>query len=199
VLFIPCFYRAYLNMLPQLVHEFAAIGVMLKIRETEESCFQLTGQTRNMVPLGFGPGWEPDFPDPVGLADQLSSAAISCDRQTNFSEVGMTPARMDRCGLPRTFVTYPDHRRISIHVPPTVDADLARCEALSNDARNSCWDAFDHHVMEDIVPWVPLYWTGNEVVITGRTVVPRTVTVDQFSGLLSLAHLVVNNNAVMPA
>jgi hypothetical protein len=80
-----------------------------------------------------------------------------------------------------------------------VDADVARCEVLTNDARNACWDRFDHHVMEDIAPWVPLYWTNNTVLVTGPTVVPQTVTMDQFSGMIALCHLAVLNHSTTPA
>jgi len=148
------------------------------------------------VTVGFAE-WRPEFPDPVGLAERLASAGISCELQTNVSEVGMTREQMRRCGLPPMFSGGPRQHAPLVPLPPSVDADVARCESLANDARNACWDAFDHHVMEDIVPWVPIAWT-NDLTVTGPTVVANTVTLDQFTGLISLCHLAVREETAPP-
>jgi len=200
VFFLPCPLPPDNSLLAPIASGFASIGIKLEAREldVDVGCLEAPENPKNLLPVGFVSGWAPDFPDPIGLAVRLTSAGISCDEQTNYSEVGMTRAQMRQCRLLPIPPAFRGHPARPIPRPPSADADVARCEALSNNARNACWDAFDHHMMEDIVPWLPLYWTGNDVVITGRTVVSRTVTVDQFSGLISLAHLIVNNNAPMP-
>jgi len=199
VLFLPCFTPPNVFLIPGITAAFESVGVALKARELDGGPGCVASQTPlNLVTVGFAE-WRPEFPDPVGLAERLASAGISCELQTNVSEVGMTREQMRRCGLPPMFSGGPRQHAPLVPLPPSVDADVARCESLANDARNACWDAFDHHVMEDIVPWVTLYWTNDSTVVTGPTVEPATVTLDQFSGLISLCRLAVLNHAATPS
>jgi peptide/nickel transport system substrate-binding protein len=190
----------WVNMTPYVVSALASIGIEARILEIQgPTSYNPSITPRNMQALGFGSGWT-DFPDPIGIAKSLSSTQIICLGQTNFSEVGMTRSQMYACHLPAT-LNYSDGRhtdRRPIRVPPSLDADITRCEALAGDARTACWNTFDRHVMEDIVPWVPIAWR-NDLTVTGPTVVGKTLTLDQFTGLISLCHLAVSNRATAPA
>jgi len=174
------------NMVQALIEGMAAIGIRAGLREIYLNQ-DPARDPRNMIPVGFGRAWTPDLPDPIDLARTLTSATISCRGQANYSEVGMTRQQMLDCHLPTT-----------LPLPPSVDADVATCEALSGDARATCWDTFDRHVMEDIVPWVPIAWR-DQLTVTGPTVVATTVTLDQFTGLISLCHLAVHNHSAPPS
>jgi peptide/nickel transport system substrate-binding protein len=44
---------------------------------------------------------------------------------------------------------------------PTVNSNIAKCKALTGDARNTCWDDIDKYLMETVVPWVPWLWDHN--------------------------------------
>jgi len=194
----------YFDLTQVLLQEFASIGIVLKPTEYDTgTAYRQEMTVRTLTPIGLSGSPDPFFggpriSDPAALASLLSSTGIACARQTNFSEVGMTRAQMRACGLPATY-TYRDVRGRPVRrtrlVPPSVDADIARCTALTGVERNRCWEAFDHHVMEDIVPWVPLRWT-NELVVTGRTVDPNSGTLDEFSGLVSLAHISIGGSRV---
>jgi hypothetical protein len=61
---------------------------------------------------------------------------------------------------------------------PSVDADIEACNALSGTARAQCWNALDHKIMEQVVPWVPCRWP-NQVTLTSRAI--SNWEYDQFS------------------
>jgi ABC-type transport system substrate-binding protein len=202
LIFVP---RApYFAFTEPLMQELATIGVVLKPFEFgTATAYEPESTPRNMLPIGLAGSPDqfiggPRILDPLGLASLLSSTAIACQGQTNYSEVGMTRAQLRACRMPTTFTSFDTHHntvRRSLPIPPSVDADIARCSVLAGVERARCWQAFDHHVMEDIVSWVPLRWT-NELVVTGRSVDRGSATLDEFSGLVSLSHISISGYRV---
>jgi hypothetical protein len=110
----------------------------------------------------------------------FDSSGISCEGQINYSEIGMTADQTKECK-----VSYP-----ASGPPPSVDSDIAACNALTDQARTDCWVNFDKKLMEEIVPWVPYRW-ANALTVVGTTVTKYEF--DQFSGVISLAHIAVDN------
>jgi hypothetical protein len=173
------------SMEPIVVGDLAKIGIQVVPRELEVGAAYQTIQTvKNDVPLALNAGWGPDYPDPYTFAEPLfSSQAIIPTGNVNYSLVGLTASAARSLG-----VTYPAGG------VPSVDARIARCEPLSGSARISCFVGLDEDVMQNVVPWVPYLWS-NEITVVGPSV--TRYEFDQFTGIVSLTQLAVNNHATM--
>jgi len=176
----------YVNMSPTMVSNLASIGISVKLRELDTGTAYTTIQTvSNLVPIAANAGWGKDYADPSTFAVLFDSSGISCSGQINYSELGMTAAKAKACG-PAVLAAY---NKVAASVP-NVDADIVNCNKQLAAARTSCWVAFDKKLMEQVVPWVPYQWV-NAITLIGSDV--QNYTFDQFSGVLSLAHIAVTN------
>jgi hypothetical protein len=71
---------------------------------------------------------------------------------------------------------------------PSVDADIAKCQALSGQQRLTCWENLDKKVMTKIAPWVPYLWAN------ATRIVSKNVTkyeFDQFATTPAYSHIAV--------
>jgi len=174
----------FVNLTPTITSNLASIGVQLKPRELDPSTAYTTIQTvKNLIPIAANAGWGKDYADPSTFAVLFDSSGVLCQGQINYPEVGMTEAQAKQCGVQANY----DKVKSEI---PNVDSVIAHCNTLTGQDRQNCWIDFDKQLMEQVVPWVPYLWATN------LTLVAKSVThyeFDQFSGIVSLCHLAVNN------
>jgi peptide/nickel transport system substrate-binding protein len=183
-------YGQYADMEPVVVSSLEKIGIQVKPRELATSAAYTTIQTvKNNIPIGLNARWGKDYADPYTFAVLFDKAGISATGNNNFALVGLTSQQAAEFG-----VKLPSGGQI-----PSVDADIAACQKISNtqgDQRNDCFANLDKKLMEQVVPWVPYLWQ-KQITITAPSM--TKFEFDQFSGYLSLAQVAVNNNATVPS
>ena len=106
--------------------------------------------------------------------------------QINYSEVGMSAAQAKECGVTSEYKQGWPARC------PTSTPD----QPVQRERRrpHQCWTGFDKNLMENVVPWVPYLW-GNNLTVLNKDVTQYVF--DQFSGIISLCHIAVSNNATI--
>jgi peptide/nickel transport system substrate-binding protein len=150
------------------------IGITLRPRSLdEESFFNFISNTRNKVPMWIGDGWTKDYPSASTFFPPLFTGKGNVG-EGNWSFVGATPADLRRLG-------YEPIRGI-----PNVDDRINECLDLLFDSQVECWAQLDQYMMENVVPWVPLF---NE--LTVRTVSERveSLSFDQFVSMPALERI----------
>ena len=73
---------------------------------------------------------------------------------------------------------------------PSIDADLARCRALTGSRRLDCYAALDRKLTTQIVPTIP-FLSRNQITILGPQVARWQF--DQAAGVTALAHVAVKH------
>jgi hypothetical protein len=71
---------------------------------------------------------------------------------------------------------------------PTVDAEIARCDALVGELSVQCWASLDQDLMENVVPWVPFMFQTSARMVSQRIV---KYSFDQFTSEPALDQLAV--------
>lgn len=163
------------DMAPIIEKAFESIGI--KVRTVEAaSYYGEIGIPANKVELGAGGGWGPDWPEPLTFMEvPLKGSAIGAAGNINTGLVGLTKEQA------ATYkIKYPSGGIASI------DADIDKCATLQGDPRVQCWIDLDKHVMNDIVPWIPLRWAESTDVFSAAV---TGYDYDQFGGDISLAHV----------
>ena len=168
-----------------VVAALAKIGINVKARELESgAAYQTidTVKTGAQVGISMNPRWGADYGDPNTFAQPLfSSQALIPVGTSNYSMVGMTSAQAKKFG-----VTYPAGG------VPSADSQINSCLPKTGQDRETCFQGFDKYLMEQVVPWVPMFW-ANQVTITSPTV--TNFAFDQFTGFIALQNVAVSNNA----
>jgi peptide/nickel transport system substrate-binding protein len=157
----------------------AQIGVELETRELSRTSIQLaTGEPKRKLPTSSGTGWGKDYADPSTFMVLFDSRNILPEGNSAQALVGITGAKAGEVGaeIPAS------------GPPPSVDADIDACAALSGQERTDCWTALDKKLTEEIVPWVPLV-DATAVDLLGPTVTKYGF--DQFGTEMALAHVAV--------
>ena len=119
--------------------------------------------------------WVAPWPDPSSfMLPLLAGRSIHPTRNVNHSLIGITPKQARRLGVK-------GRRKV-----PSVDADIARCNALSGASRIPCYAALDRKLTTTVVPWIPFLWR-DAVTILG----PQTAkwAYDQAAGTTGFAHV----------
>ena len=75
-------------------------------------------------------------------------------------------------------------------MPPSIDADIDACDALTGDERALCWADLDKKVTEEIVPWV-VYLFDNSIDVISDNVVAHSY--DQDTTIQAYDHFAVAN------
>ena len=142
------------TMIPILVEDAAKIGLKLTVRSINGAYTTIQTPSKN-IPFAERPSWGKDYADPYTFfAELFDGGAIIKSGNTNYSLVGLTPAKAKEVGATG-----------SINNVPTVDPDINACSAKLADQRTSCWETLDKKLMEQIVPWVPYLWPNNVFII----------------------------------
>jgi ABC-type transport system substrate-binding protein len=120
--------------------------------------------------------WVQPWPDPSGfMFPLLSSAGIQPSGNFNYSLLGLTPAQARRLGVSGR----------TAHVP-SIDADIARCNARAGSSRTACWAELDRKVTAGIAPWIPFLWRDS-ITILGPHVARWAY--DRSAGTTAFAHV----------
>lgn len=190
VLFVNRSSPPQVDMTPILQADLAKIGITLKPRELDTGTAYTTVATVNkLIPIGANAGWGKDYADPSTFAVLFQSSGINCSGGINYSNVGMSAAQAKECGVTSEYNAATKNGPL-----PNVDSEVDQCNKDAGDARTQCWIKLDQDLMENVVPWVP-YLFANALTVVNKDV--TNYTFDQFSGIISLTHIGVNNNATM--
>jgi peptide/nickel transport system substrate-binding protein len=155
------------------------IGIGVEQRTVNNPSTPLSNP-KSEVALSGSRGWSKDYADPSTYFVLFLGRLINPPGPTPNAElVGLTPEKASAYGIP-----YPTDGIESI------DADYDACLALSDAAeRQTCWEALDKRLTEEIVPIVPWLWRTQTIVI-GPAVTQWDF--DQFSGGQAWAHVAVD-------
>jgi peptide/nickel transport system substrate-binding protein len=168
------------NMVPVIEESFRKIGIEVTTREFEDS-YTVIQTVKRQVPVSSTPGWGKDYADASTFMVLFDSRSILPEGNVNYSLVGVTPEQAREIGAQGT-----------IEEIPSVDADIDRCNELTDQERQDCWMELDRRLMEDVVPWVP-YLDANADFVTSEAVTHYVY--DQFAGEPAWAHIAMNPNA----
>ena len=168
-----------LSLMTQSIKErLAAIGITLQVRSLDTgTCYVTIQRVNALIPISACPGWGKDYGDASTFAVLFDSSGISCAGQINYSEIGMTRGQAQACGVLGEWQSRP---------PPSVNSAIAHCNALEGAPRSRCWVAFDHTLMQDIVPWVPYLWAKALTIVNANV---AHYEFDQFAGTISLVNI----------
>jgi peptide/nickel transport system substrate-binding protein len=185
VLFINRTSTPHVDMTPTIQNNLAQLGIELRVRELDTGTAYTTIQTvKNLVPIAANAGWGKDYADASTFAVLFHSSGINCQGQINYSEAGMTEEQARQCQVLEAYNAVRDQL-------PNVDGDIDACNGLVNDERRQCWVDLDKKLTEEVVPWVPYLWATNLTLVSERV---THYEYDQFSGIISLCHIAVNND-----
>ena len=181
---------------PILQESLAKIGITLKVRELDSGTAYTTIQTMNkLIPIAANAGWGKDYGSPFGFDYFLfNTAGLACEGSVNYSNVGLTAEKAAECG-DNVLAAYNAATDNGANPIPSVDADMDACVAIAPGAEyNACWAALDQKLMTEIVPWVPYRWASAIILLNPDV---ANYDFDQFSGVISYAHVSVSNGLTM--
>ena len=145
------------RMVPLLEADVAKIGLTLKVRSINGAYTTIQTPSKN-IPMSERPSWGKDFADPgTFFALLFDSGAIIKSGNTNYSLVGITPAIAKSVGA-----------KGNLKNVPSVDKDIAGCQAKLGQDRIVCWENIDKKLMTQVVPWVPYLWPNNVFIIGSK-------------------------------
>jgi peptide/nickel transport system substrate-binding protein len=170
----------YPKMEPVLVDSLKKIGITPTVRSLPTgSAYTLIQTANKRVPIAANPAWSKDYSDASTFSVIFDGRNLAPTNNSNYSLVGITPAKAKELGLP-----YP---KTGV---PSLDADIDKCGALPvGEERLACWFAFDKKLMEEVVPVVP-YLFSNNTDLLGPAV--SKWDFDQSSSEAALAHVAVD-------
>lgn len=158
------------------------IGISLDVRHLprDEYLDQVT-DPRGHVPMALLAAWVKDFPGAGAFVTPLVAreGLPSC---CNYSLVGATPEELQEWGYSVTSV-------------PTVEEKVSECHPLVGDEQIRCWAELDQHLMEQVVPWVPLFLPNNVYIVSPRVV---ATSFDQFTTLPALDRIALSRRNGSP-
>jgi peptide/nickel transport system substrate-binding protein len=161
--------------------DLEGLGITLdtKARDFDPFFQALTDPTRR-VALGINPGWLKDFPAAGSFVTPLfSRQGLGIGACCNYSLIGATPQELQEWGYSVTSV-------------PSVEDKVSECLPLIGDEQVRCWAELDQHIMEQVVPWVPLLVENHTFIVSRRVV---TTSFDQFATLPALERTAVATNS----
>ena len=137
------------SILPMIEDELDAIGIGFRNESFPPVKFMEMLRTADEPGEHVGTvlvqwfAWGMDYPNGstifVPLADSSSLGT------PNFTLLGANPSQLRRWGYPVSSV-------------PSVDDRIDRCQSLAGADQPACWAELDAHLMEEVVPWVPLFF-----------------------------------------
>ena len=164
---------------PIVTTGLAKLGIEVTTRElSTDAAYREIETAGKAVPIASNASVGKDFADPSQFAVPFQGKTIFPTGNQNYSLVGLTPSRARELGLP-----YPTDGI------PSVDSDIAACQAKRGDERTDCWIALDKTLMEEVVPWVP-YLQAGAIEISGPALV--NYVYDQNSGEMAFTHAAID-------
>jgi peptide/nickel transport system substrate-binding protein len=168
-------YAAGQRIVPIVNENARRIGIAVHAAGGEFDRFLVP--SRN-IPAAVNADWVGDYPDPANVGDRLfRGASIQPEGNWNTSLLGIASGRAAALGI-----------KGRVGSVPSVDRDLARCDAFTGSGRIGCYAALDRKLTTEIVPIIPILWRSR-VSILGRQVAKWRF--DQSTGMPSFAHAAV--------
>ena len=167
-------------------NDLAKIGIQIVPRDLSvTTAFTALFTVKDLEPMSALGGGYADYTFTYSFAQpnfgsEAISGPVSC---CNYSLVGLTKQQATAYK-----VAYP-----SVGVP-SIDTLINQCEAMSGDARNTCWEQMDKTMMTSVMAWVPYVW-GRNIVITAPTV--TNYVMDLATSSISLTRIAVNNHVTI--
>jgi hypothetical protein len=110
--------------------------------------------------------WAADYPDAGGsFLALLSGTDTGGPGTSNFSLVGAPTDVLRQLRYPVTSV-------------PSMDDRIQACVPQILPARLECWASVDEYVMENVIPWVPLFILSEARMVSARVI---AYSFDQFA------------------
>ncbi|HET6770357.1 MAG TPA: ABC transporter substrate-binding protein [Actinomycetota bacterium] len=170
------------RMAESIRSDLEELGINLDIRIVPyEEYFGQLNDPRSHVAMGIVAGWIKDFPSAASHVAPLFSRE-GLDGCCNHSLVGATREELQEWGYKVTSV-------------PSVEEKISECRPLHGDDQVRCWTELDQQLMEQVVPWIPLYFS-NRVYIVSRRVVASSF--DQFTSLPALDRIALSRGTGSP-
>jgi peptide/nickel transport system substrate-binding protein len=139
---------------PIIQADAAKIGITFTVRSVN-GAYPVINKPSNNIPISERSSWGKDYADPYTFfAELFDGGSIIKSGNTNYSLVGLTPAKATEIGA-----------KGSITNVPTVDPDIAACTKALGQARTTCWENLDKKLMTSVVPWVPYLWPNNVFIV----------------------------------
>jgi peptide/nickel transport system substrate-binding protein len=154
------------------------IGITLDVTVLEpDPYFTRLQDPRRQVAVGVNAGWLKDFPAAGSFVTPLfSRQGVGPGACCNYSLVGATPEELAEWGYEVTSV-------------PSVEEKVSECLPLIGDEQVRCWAELDQQIMEQVVPWVPLFVENHTYIVSRRVV---ATSFDQFATLPALEQTAVS-------
>lgn len=144
---------------PTVVSDLAKIGIHIVPRELAgDATFSAIQVPKDKIPAQMGVEWAYDYPDGLPYYNSLlDSSSINAQANENFSLVGLTPQTARSLG-----VSYPAGGI------PSLDSQINKCEAVAvgSTQRPVCWANLEKQTMSSVVPWAPLVWPSNIIIMS---------------------------------
>lgn len=158
-----------------IAEDLREVGLEVDVSPVELERFQrAVRDPAERAGLILPPAWNKEYPDAGSyLRPLFAASAIGPDGCCNTSMVGASPRLLASL-------------RLRVDAVPSVDDRLARCAQLLDEERLACWVDLEEHLMEEVVPVVPLYFTHTVDVVSGAV---THYAFDQYAGVASLDRL----------
>jgi hypothetical protein len=144
------------KMLPVIEADAKKIGITFNVRTINGAYPTIQTPSKN-IPIAERPGWGKDYADALTFFTPLfDGRTIIPKGNTNYSLVGITPPQCKTLGVTGDCGSYNPGNGLGV---PSIDAQLDKCSALSNQPRLSCYENVDKDLMINVVPWVPYLWS----------------------------------------
>ncbi len=173
---------------PIVQTDLAKIGIGIKPRVLNTSqAFLALFNVKAQTPMSALGGGGTDYTGAASFAGPnfASSAITGPSSCCNYSLVSMTKQEAKKLGVP-----YPAGGI------PSVDSIVNRCNVLSGQKQDACFEQLDKVMMTKVAAWAPYLW-GRSVVITAPTV--KHFVEDPWTGLMSIRQTKVSNGMTLPA
>jgi ABC-type oligopeptide transport system substrate-binding subunit len=146
----------FADMDPQIVDDLRQIGIHARITPGDsETIFQDLGKPANHIALAVSVGFGKDYLNASTFLSLFTSTTLSDANANNFSLVGATPGQLRRWGY-------------SVRSVPSVDTKFRQCIPLVGEAQFQCWAEMDQLLMEQVVPWVPMWFEAYDRTVSAR-------------------------------
>jgi len=131
---------------PIVTRAMRAIGIDVELVRVGGGAYWATlVEPSRADPFVWPIGWIADYPSPSNFfVPLLSGSGISEQENANFSLMGASGDQLGAWGS--------EARRV-----PSVDDRIERCLRLLGEEQGRCWADLDVYVMEEVVPWAPVF------------------------------------------
>jgi ABC-type transport system substrate-binding protein len=141
-------------MAPIVRANAAKIGIKVTLHGSD-SFYDDIAPPESKIPLALFPGWGKDYLNAAQFFEPLfAEGSIG---NANFALTGATDEQLREAGYATRSV-------------PSVDDRIRDCQARIGRSQLECWTGLDQYLMEQVVPWIPVFEENHIQVIPARIV-----------------------------